>query len=56
VSFTNCLGKSARDKGHSLVPDPPQRITGISGEFTKRVVTFLKTVRFKLKALAQAKR
>ena len=25
----NCFGKPARDNGHSLVPEPPQRMTGI---------------------------
>ena len=24
----NCLGKLFLDKGHNLVPEPPQRITG----------------------------
>ena len=29
VSAKNCLGHSARDIGHSRVPDPPDRITGV---------------------------
>src|SRR5215469_14272520 len=25
---SNCLGRAARDRGHSRVPEPPERITG----------------------------
>src|SRR6202140_976316 len=30
VSASNCLGYISRDSGHSLVPAPPDRITGIN--------------------------
>jgi hypothetical protein len=28
TSGRNCLGKSVRDNGHSLLPVPPERTTG----------------------------
>src|SRR5690606_12573914 len=29
IRFKNCFGRSAVDTGHSLVPEPPDRITGV---------------------------
>jgi hypothetical protein len=29
IKGTNCLGKDSRDNGHNLVPEPPQRMTGL---------------------------
>jgi hypothetical protein len=30
TNLRNCLGIVERDAGHSLVPEPPDKITGIS--------------------------
>jgi hypothetical protein len=29
VRLSSCLGRSARDSGHSRVPDPPDRMMGV---------------------------
>ena len=35
-----CFGRARRDNGHSLVPDPPERMTGTTRRFGPALMTW----------------